>query len=356
MNLLKKLYKKMQLYIRIFINRLSMLRSPAFKSFLQSADDQRFILLDTPTHGNLGDHAIVIAEKQFIEAFFPTKRVYEFTQQDYLSCEKEIIASLNQSDIILIPGGGFIGTLWPNHEKVILRILKKLRAHKIIIFPHTFFFEQSKQGEAALRKFKKAVNSCNNLFLFARERQSYDFLTQEVGIPIEQCSCVPDIVTFLSYEQSYERTDKVLLCLRNDIEKVTETNNLEEIKKELTKRNLEFEYTDTVIQHKRIFGNESEKLVHQKLSEFAQCKLVITDRLHGMLMAAITGTPCLFMDNSSRKVSGTYEWIKELEYIKPLDMQTMNAFINHLKDGQTYHYHNEHLQIFYEKMAEIIKR
>lgn len=44
--------------------------------------------------------------------------------------------------------------------------------------------------------------------------------------------------------------------------------------------------------------------------------MVITDRLHGMIFAAITGTPCIAFDNISKKVSGVYKWIESLEYIK----------------------------------------
>ena len=34
-----------------------------------------------------------------------------------------------------------------------------------------------------------------------------------------------------------------------------------------------------------------------------------------MILAAITGTPCIAMDNSSGKVKGVYSWIKYLNYI-----------------------------------------
>ena len=43
---------------------------------------------------------------------------------------------------------------------------------------------------------------------------------------------------------------------------------------------------------------------------------MITDRLHGMVFCAITGTPCIVLSNNHHKVKGTYEWIKHLDYIK----------------------------------------
>lgn len=48
-------------------------------------------------------------------------------------------------------------------------------------------------------------------------------------------------------------------------------------------------------------------------------QLVITDRLHAMIFAAITETPCIAMDNKSKKVKGVYEWIRDLPYVQYAD-------------------------------------
>ena len=41
-----------------------------------------------------------------------------------------------------------------------------------------------------------------------------------------------------------------------------------------------------------------------------------------MIFAAITGTPCLAFDNSSGKVKGVFEWIKNINSIIFLDQIT----------------------------------
>ena len=43
---------------------------------------------------------------------------------------------------------------------------------------------------------------------------------------------------------------------------------------------------------------------------------MITDRLHGMVFSAITGTPCIAMDNVSHKVYGAYQWLSYLPYLR----------------------------------------
>ena len=52
-----------------------------------------------------------------------------------------------------------------------------------------------------------------------------------------------------------------------------------------------------------------------KLDEISGYDLVITDCLHGMLFCAITGTPCIAVDQISHKVRGEYKWISELPFI-----------------------------------------
>ena len=62
-----------------------------------------------------------------------------------------------------------------------------------------------------------------------------------------------------------------------------------------------------------------EFFLNKKLDEFAKAEIVITDRLHGMIFATITGTPCIAFDNLSNKVSGVYEWIMDQSYVKCID-------------------------------------
>ena len=64
---------------------------------------------------------------------------------------------------------------------------------------------------------------------------------------------------------------------------------------------------------------EREKIIKDKLNEFAGAEVVIADRLHAMVFAAISNTPCLVLRNNNHKITGTYEWISELPYIKMAD-------------------------------------
>ena len=68
-------------------------------------------------------------------------------------------------------------------------------------------------------------------------------------------------------------------------------------------------------------------------NKFRNSKLVITDRLHGMVFSAITKTPCIVTKSLDHKVIGTYEWIKNLNYIKlveDLSFENINPLIREL--------------------------
>ena len=47
--------------------------------------------------------------------------------------------------------------------------------------------------------------------------------------------------------------------------------------------------------------------VNEELKRFAGHRAVITDRLHGMIFAAVTGTPAVVLRSSDRKIEEYYE-------------------------------------------------
>ena len=109
--------------------------------------------------------------------------------------------------------------------------------------------------------------------------------------------------------------DGVVFCLRTDKEKTLEN---EDILKSIIKGkypDYAICYADNLV-NRCILPEDREKEVYAQLGKFASSKLVVTDRLHGMIFAAITATPCIALDNCNGKVGGVYEWIKENEFIR----------------------------------------
>ena len=119
------------------------------------------------------------------------------------------------------------------------------------------------------------------------------------------------------------------MCFRDDKERSIDNLELQKLLHYCKEKNIETSITTTVI-NKWIKPKDREQIFYQKIEEFKHSKLVITDRLHAMLFSAISGTPCIALNNLSGKVQGGYEWIKHLKYIRFAD-----------SPGQIYRYLDE---------------
>jgi pyruvyl transferase EpsI len=104
----------------------------------------------------------------------------------------------------------------------------------------------------------------------------------------------------------------ILMCLRKDAEGLFSQKQKEDLYDILNQNNLNMKKTDTVVDYAVKQWNREEEIKKQ-LEEFAKAKLVITDRLHGMVFATITNTPCIVFSNYNYKVEGVYQWIKEVD-------------------------------------------
>lgn len=325
------------------------------KYYYISGMKKKLVLLNTPTHGNYGDHAIAIAEKEFLREYFPNKSICEipdyWLRRDFNIWKKVI----RKGDVLLCHGGGYLGNLWLCEEEILRKLMYEFPNNRIIILPQTVYYYDNKEGQEEIQKSLKAYNSHKtNLKVFLRDRSSYVFFT-ETFKEVKYVYCVPDIVTFLINNNKVSRKG-VLLCFRNDKEKDFKDELKQIVRDWISKNKLEFQVTDTCTDE--CFGQEERiQKVQGKLSEFSSAKLVLTDRLHGMLFAAVTGTPCLAFDNISKKISGGYEWIRELPYIK---ICTAKEELGYKLDemlkisSNTFSYNNEFLRKYFDLVANEI--
>ena len=80
---------------------------------------------------------------------------------------------------------------------------------------------------------------------------------------------------------------------------------------------------------------------------------MVTDRLHAMIFAAITNTPCIAFDNKSNKVECVYKWIKYLSYIKFVrDIEEVETYVEHLLEIGQCKYDNSRLQPYFDELRK----
>ena len=279
----------------------------------------KLYVLGTPTHTNIGDSAIVIAEKDFlIQCGISAKRIKEITVNDYNAYEQVLLKQLraNRKYICCLQGGGNFGDQWIFEELFRRRIMESL-TNKIIVFPQTIFYTDTESGKKEEERSKAIYSNKPNLTLVARDKSSYELMNRLYSNTRILLS--PDIVLSLNikkYNLNYSNRKGIMLCIRNDAEKKVSDSDWDYLKDSISKQEY---YVSDMHADSGISKENREEIVRTKLQEFSSSKLVITDRLHAMIFAAITGTPCIALGNYNYKVSGTYEWIDYLPYIKYAD-------------------------------------
>ena len=278
--------------------------------------DPRIIFVGVPLHGNLGDHAIAVAMRSFFRQHFPDMPVVEIPGDIFSENAGSFGRWIQMQDRIAVIGGGFLGSLWLNEEEMVRSVVRQFPKNRIVIFPQTVFFEDSEQGCRELEITRKLYQAHPDLHLAIRD-DSIGFVQKKLcGGGFSDVFSAPDMVLHLNRSRSTGERKGVLLCFRSDKEKVVSEDAVERIQRRVSEAGDVSCRTDTVVPYS-FSARDWDAEVEEKLDEFRKTRLVITDRLHGMIFAAICGTPCIALNNSSGKIKGVWSrWMQHLPYVR----------------------------------------
>lgn len=313
------------------------------------------LLVDTPIHGNLGDQAIVLAEQQMLTELH--LRHFELRAPE---CGKQAFVYarlIPKRCTVLIHGGGFMGSIWPREEYRLRRLLKAYAHRRVIMMPQTVTFDlQTEEGRQFFEESRRCYMAHPDLTVFVREEKSAAFM--RTNMPEVRTVLVPDIVTSLVRPMPETDRSGVLFCMRSDAEKHVTDKTVQEIE-DIVRQAVpdeQIRYSDTLIPE-LVPVPMRERTVDQKLHEFAAARLIVTDRLHGMVFAAITGTPCIALSNSNGKVKGVYEWLRHCSYVRYADTAAeVGTALETLDLTKRYHYETAPLTKAFAPLTEALKR
>lgn len=280
----------------------------------------RVFLMNTADHGNLGDHALSLAAIADLKERFPDREVAEVTGFQWNWFRDQILPLVKTNDPIFIVGGGYMGTLWENEDHRVKDIIDSFPQNDITMLPQTFYYDPD-TPESVLDRERDFYSSHTNVRIIHRERRSCEWFTKHILADEGRNALQPDMVLLLHPELRQERVRRgVLLCFRADKESRLTEEFKERLQKFLEETHIPYDTIDTVADH-FILPEDREKELSALLTQISNAELMITDRLHGMLFAKITETPCIAIDNVSGKVSGVYEWIKDTTYITCIEQE-----------------------------------
>lgn len=286
------------------------------KNRIKGIKPARPVIYFMATHndGNLGDHLTILRMYDFCRHYFPDYEIIELPARSYDALKSEFVAKIHNEDILIGLGGSYVSYKHlPFGEKHFRDFIQCFPDNRILIFPQPLYFEDTEEEQEEMRKSAEIFSAHPHLTLCLSEKYS-----MQKAEGLYQCKklFVPDIALFGEpYLSDKPRMNKGLYILRDDGKTALQEKDREKIKEALKKRTSKIEKADTQLDH-FVEPEQREAEVQKLLDEYTRAKCVVTDRLHGMIFAALTQTPCVALDNCYHTVSGTYEWMQNLPYIK----------------------------------------
>lgn len=372
--ILLKLYRKVPRLMLIFEPMLNLLRRFKQRGSLKkklyhyrqiktlaarakSLSQEKIIyLIGTADYSNIGDQAIALGEIKLLREILPDYEILEIESGVYDSNEKKIKSIISKQSTILITGGGFIGDLWLNGENLVRSVIINFPDNPVIILPQTIFFANPNGPE--YEKTCEIYSSHKNLSVIAREKESFNEFLRIIPND-NKVFLLPDMALYI--EEKFaprEKNKNVLLCLREDKESILTDSQQDQIKNFLLSQSCEIIYTSN-IRGRGFTSRERREKVLSRLQEYHDVNLVISDRLHGMIMAVLAGTPVIALNNLTRKVEGVYkEWLaNKINYVRFInDLNELPEAFDELtnKNILAQDYSAEYIYEFRQKLREII--
>lgn len=287
-------------------------------------------------YGNIGDLAISTAQEKFIKENLTDYEVFPVPISKTRLWLGSIKKQVTSEDIITIIGGGNMGSLYPDIEDLRQLVIQTFPYNKIVCFPQTLDWNESKSSHKALKKIVKIYASHSDIHVFGREFITYKKLEEVFnGQQNVKIGFVPDIVMSTSAEQlggvNSSRPTGILTCLRNDKECALKAEHYAILDSAINDTGLTITKTDTHAGGSGLSKAECNKLLSNKIQQFAEAQLVITDRLHGMILCILSGTPCLVLPNSNHKIRQTYlDWLKDHPRLIFVELENFNQVTKYI--------------------------
>ncbi|KRN11066.1 polysaccharide pyruvyl transferase family protein [Liquorilactobacillus mali] len=320
---------------------------------LPSNDLPKFYSFGVPTYTNLGDQAVSLAQKKYIEREFPEYQFIEILEDDNDEGIEIVKKAIRPGDIVSFVGGGNMGSLYTDHEEARRKVFSTFVDNLTISFPQSMHFEDNEHGKAEEKLSQAAYAKNSHLFLIARDAQSYHRMQTTFK---NKVLFTPDMVLYMKPVKHEVERSSALIVLRHDSEKVVKQETVDGIKNMLSD-NYSVDETDTVLDTvKRITPINREKLFKQELELFAKQEIIVTDRWHAMVFSVLTGTPCLLFGNSYGKGKHAYfDWLEHINWVSYTDEDDLERIQQQVNELMQVHTHEYDIKDDFNQLRHVIQ-
>lgn len=289
----------------------------------ESPEKRHIFVALAADYGNLGDLAITHAQTQYLRARFPDAVVEPIPISITLAAVKGLLDQMRENDIITLVGGGNTSDIYDDIQWMRELYLRKFPEICVIGFPQSIDFSNSMYGRWAAGRARRVYQAHRRLGVILRDSRSREKATRI--FPQVKMALAPDVVLTLEWPEAHLPRDGVLLALRSDVEGDLGADASRDVR-DWAVMHGDVADADTHIGDLRLAPEQAEEALQECWRRWASARLVITDRLHGMIFAVLTGTPCLVFDSKTGKVANFYrDWLRGIDWISfvsPRDFQS----------------------------------
>lgn len=273
-------------------------------------ENRPVVLFDWPAYDNAGDHFIWLGEKLIIKHRLGCKIIAEILLQNV---DMVALTRLPENSVFVMHGGGNFGDIYLRHQRLREAIISAFPDRRMIVMPQTVFFQdKSRQHRAGLIQAQHP-----DLHLIARDEESFEILTVQMGhrntyLHIDSAFALQPVVNSLMSLIDVDIKYADLHLLRRDGEVALgqreRTDSLDWASHDdLAEWAPHAPALSDIKLAQDIFDSALDMKSWQRLSAavllFSAARRIVTDRLHGHILASMMRKEHQLYDNNYGKNS-----------------------------------------------------
>lgn len=311
---------------RALVTTLSQRIDAVWASLLRPG--QRVALINFPNHANAGDSALWLGELAALRRV-GARVIYQASWASYRRAE--LARALREGDVILLHGGGNFGDLYLHNQAVTrLNILRDFAHVRTLQLPQSIWFQDPRNRDA----LRRSCEEHRDFTLLVRDQQSLDLARTHFQVPTQLC---PDMAFALGpLPRARPPRVDILWLARTDVESAGYRPPTTEPGVQIVDWLVDlpdeeaWPWVDRLArsinqplheaarqgraarlgQHRLLaatFAPLARAWVQRGCRILARGRVVVTDRLHGHLLALMQDIPHVVIDNSYGKLRTMYE-------------------------------------------------
>ena len=260
------------------------------------------ILIDLPAHPNKGDSAIAVGE---MKTMYRLGMTLHYALQTGAPLNKDLLSGSSDT-VVLSHGGGNIGT-WHKYDHRRAYALEVFNKSKFIVLAQSAHFYTAE----SLAYCQEHYNKHSDMTILLRDVNSFKQISRDIqGVT---SVLTPDMAWGIGLlKRFYPPSLDIIWINREDQERALKH-------KPRFPSSISYLVTDWLRFASPKGNHIAEKnfiSTYNGLAFLQRGRVVVTDRLHGHIMAAMLNIPTVILDNDIQKLTNFYNtWTKSLDNV-----------------------------------------